>query len=123
MPSTAFNDQLTDEARDAILAAVRAGGYLAAACRDQGVSYQAAKYWRRRRSKRPRLVPKRIAAFLAELDAIDAAIEAELAAKVRARGRGWRGALWQLERRFPLRWRADRRRAAAATPADPSAFA
>lgn len=41
MASIAFVEQLTDEVRDAILAAVRVGGYLATACREHRVSYQA----------------------------------------------------------------------------------
>lgn len=104
MPSTAFNVQLTDEARGAILAAVRAGGYLATACRAERVSYQALKYWRRRMARKPGAVPRRIAEFIAEVDQIHAALECDLVAKLKEGRRGWRAAAWQLERRFPTRW-------------------
>jgi len=116
MASVAFDDQLTDEARDAILAAVRSGGYLATACREHRVSYQALKYWRRRTARRPKAVPKRIAEFIAQVDQVHAAIEADLAEKVRGRRRGWRAAAWQLERRFPTRWKAGSRGVDQGTP-------
>lgn len=110
MASIAFDVQLSDDARDAILASVRAGGYLATACRAAGVSYQALKYWRRRFVLKPRAVPRRIAGFLAEVDVIHAEIECRLVATIREGGRGWRGAAWELERRFPSRWGKDARR-------------
>ena len=94
---------LTPQVQRQIIASLRAGAYVALACRVVGISVRTYYYWRR-------LVAggaahaQRFAPFYAECDRVSANAEAEAVDRLRRGEPDWRAAAWWLERRFPQRW-------------------
>lgn len=95
--------KLTGEARDRIVAAIRAGNYAEPACRSAGISAATYYRWMARgeQEEAGSYAEFREAVLLAEAEAEVHAV----AVMRRAMPQDWRAAITYLERRYPARWR------------------
>ncbi len=108
---------LSAEVRSKIVEGVRAGLFLATACRAAGITPSCFYHWRRKaRNRHPDAAGFR--AFFHTVKRASAQAECEALERVRlAAGNSWQAAAWFLERRFPERW-GRRRRAQVAWPVE-----
>lgn len=91
----------TDETREKILNALRAGNYRVAACKFAGISNDTFGRWMRagNAGEQP------FAEFADQVKQAEAQAEASLVATIRkAAGDHWQAAAWLLERKYVTRW-------------------
>lgn len=91
----------TDETREKILNALRAGNYRVAACKFAGISEETFRRWMNAgKAGEPGYVD-----FVAQVKQAEAQAEASLVATIRkAAGDHWQAAAWLLERKYTTRW-------------------
>ena len=91
----------TDETREKILNALRAGNYRVAACKFAGISEETFRRWMNAgKAGEPGYVD-----FVAQVKQAEAQAEASLVATIRkAAGDHWQAAAWLLERKYVTRW-------------------
>lgn len=91
----------TDETREKILNALRAGNYRVAACKFAGISDDTFGRWMRA----GKAGDEPFAAFAEQVKQAEAQAEASLVATIRkAAGDHWQAAAWLLERKYVTRW-------------------
>ena len=91
----------TDETREKILNALRAGNYRVAACKFAGISDETFRVWI---NAGKRGEPGYLE-FLEQVKQAEAQAEASLVATIRkAAGDHWQAAAWLLERKYVTRW-------------------
>lgn len=91
----------TDETREKILNALRAGNYRVAACKFAGISDETFRVWI---NAGKRGEPGYLE-FLEQVKQAEAQAEASLVATIRkAAGDHWQAAAWLLERKYTTRW-------------------
>jgi hypothetical protein len=107
---------LPEDRREALIDAVRAGGFLRTACDRAGVSHPALVRWGRR-WLRGDAEARPLDEFFRKLAAAAADAESESLEQVRGGGKDWRAHVWFLERRYPRRWGRKPAKAKARKPA------
>lgn len=91
----------TNETREKILSALRAGNYRVAACKFAGISDETFRRWMNAgKAGEPDYVD-----FVEQVKQAEAQAEASLVATIRkAAGDHWQAAAWLLERKYVTRW-------------------